>query len=74
MDEKSSLGNGSKSITAQPRYNGIRNVLASVYREGGMRGLYRGVGMYPYICLFIMSFVASSIVHILSVLAVTAQI
>ncbi|KAJ9537279.1 hypothetical protein OSB04_030012 [Centaurea solstitialis] len=44
VDEKSSLGNGSKSIIAQPRYNGIRNVLATVYREGGMRGLYRGVG------------------------------
>ncbi|KAI3692543.1 hypothetical protein L6452_32360 [Arctium lappa] len=44
VDAKSSLGNDSKSIIAQPRYSGIRNVLASVYREGGMRGLYRGVG------------------------------
>lgn len=44
VDAKSSLENGSKSIIAQPRYSGIRNVLVSVYREGGMRGLYRGVG------------------------------
>ncbi|XP_024962253.1 mitochondrial carrier protein CoAc1 isoform X3 [Cynara cardunculus var. scolymus] len=44
VDAKSSLGNDSKSIIAQPRYSGIRNVLVSVYREGGMRGLYRGVG------------------------------
>ncbi|KAJ0936682.1 putative mitochondrial carrier protein [Helianthus annuus] len=39
-----SVGNGYKSITAPPRYSGIKNVLESVYREGGMRGLYRGVG------------------------------
>ncbi|KVH88134.1 Mitochondrial carrier domain-containing protein [Cynara cardunculus var. scolymus] len=48
VDAKSSLGNDSKSIIAQPRYSGIRNVLVSVYREGGMRGLYRGVGMFPF--------------------------
>ncbi|XP_023769947.1 mitochondrial carrier protein CoAc1 [Lactuca sativa] len=48
VDEKASLGNGCKSksitTTTQPRYSGIRNVLQSVYTEGGMRGLYRGVG------------------------------
>ncbi|KAJ0802135.1 putative mitochondrial carrier protein [Helianthus annuus] len=44
VDAKASVGNGSKSITAPPRYSGIKNVLESVYREGGMRGLYRGVG------------------------------
>ncbi|KAI3690602.1 hypothetical protein L2E82_48728 [Cichorium intybus] len=44
VDTKASLGNGSKSIITQPRYTGIKNVLQSVYREGGMRGLYRGVG------------------------------
>ncbi|KAL4564779.1 hypothetical protein LXL04_028850 [Taraxacum kok-saghyz] len=45
VDAKESLGNGGKSIVgAQARYSGIRNVLQSVYTEGGMRGLYRGVG------------------------------
>lgn len=43
-DAKPSVGNGAKSIIAQPQYSGIKNVLQSVYREGGMRGLYRGVG------------------------------
>jgi len=28
----------------QPAYNGIKNVLESVYKEGGVRGLYRGIG------------------------------
>lgn len=37
---------GMTSISAQPAYNGIRDVLTSVYKEGGMRGLYRGVGMF----------------------------
>lgn len=29
----------------QPAYNGIKNVLESVYKEGGVRGLYRGIGI-----------------------------
>ncbi|KAF3946333.1 hypothetical protein CMV_027391 [Castanea mollissima] len=33
-----------KSNHAQPAYNGIKDVLRSVYKEGGVRGLYRGVG------------------------------
>lgn len=49
VDEKTSLANGSKSAIAQPRYSGIKNVFQSVYREGGMRGLYRGVGMHLYV-------------------------
>nr|GEV52859.1 graves disease carrier protein [Tanacetum cinerariifolium] len=44
VDAKPIVGNGAKSIIAQPQYSGIKNVLQSVYREGGMRGLYRGVG------------------------------
>nr|XP_043630683.1 mitochondrial carrier protein CoAc1 [Erigeron canadensis] len=44
LDGKARSGNGSKSVIAQARYSGIRNVLQSVYSEGGMRGLYRGVG------------------------------
>ncbi|KAI3756058.1 hypothetical protein L1987_55871 [Smallanthus sonchifolius] len=39
-----SLGNGSKSIIVQTRNSGIRSVLESVYRESGVRGLYRGIG------------------------------
>ncbi|XP_050219651.1 mitochondrial carrier protein CoAc1 [Mercurialis annua] len=35
---------GVKNICAQPAYGGLKDVLTSVYREGGMRGLYRGVG------------------------------
>ncbi|KAG6671875.1 hypothetical protein I3843_16G029100 [Carya illinoinensis] len=33
-----------KNNHAQPAYNGIRDVLRSVYKQGGMRALYRGVG------------------------------
>ena len=39
-----------KSNHAQPAYNGIKDVLRSVYKEGGVRGLYRGVGMYVLHC------------------------
>lgn len=38
------LGNGVSSVALQPAYDGIKDVLRSVYKEGGMRGLYRGVG------------------------------
>lgn len=38
------LGNGVSSFALQPAYDGIKDVLRSVYKEGGMRGLYRGVG------------------------------
>ncbi|KAG6674331.1 hypothetical protein I3842_15G036300 [Carya illinoinensis] len=45
---------GMKSNHTQPAYNGLRDVLRSVYKEGGMRALYRGVagptltGILPY--------------------------
>ena len=39
-----------RSLHAQPAYNGIKDVFKSVYREGGVRGLYRGVGM----CLLVI--------------------
>ncbi|KAK4787630.1 hypothetical protein SAY86_011463 [Trapa natans] len=39
-----SVGPGVSSINGKPAYSGIRDVLTSVYREGGIRGLYRGVG------------------------------
>lgn len=44
VDTRGSLNFGMKSNNAQPVYNGIRDVLRSVYKEGGMRALYRGVG------------------------------
>lgn len=39
-----SLPNGMGNFHLQPAYTGIRNVIASVYKEGGARALYRGVG------------------------------
>ncbi|KAF6157216.1 hypothetical protein GIB67_041677 [Kingdonia uniflora] len=47
-------GNGvSSSIHAQPVYNGIKDAFKGVYKEGGVRSLYRGVcptlvGILPY--------------------------
>jgi solute carrier family 25 protein 16 len=32
-------------------YRGIRDCLSKTYKEGGVRGLYRGVGMCLKICL-----------------------
>lgn len=43
-DTRGSFNYGMKSNHAQPAYNGIKDVLRSVYKEGGVRGLYRGVG------------------------------
>lgn len=33
-----------RRLPPQPSYNGIKDVFWSVYKEGGMRSLYRGVG------------------------------
>ncbi|XP_062020359.1 mitochondrial carrier protein CoAc1 [Rosa rugosa] len=35
---------GMKGVHSQISYKGIGDVLSSVYKEGGLRGLYRGVG------------------------------
>ncbi|MBA0835792.1 hypothetical protein Goarm_008051, partial [Gossypium armourianum] len=43
-DTRTNFRSGIRSLYPQPAYNGIRDVLTSVYREGGIRGLYRGVG------------------------------
>ncbi|KAM4121432.1 hypothetical protein ACB094_01G005500 [Castanea mollissima] len=43
-DSRGSFNYGMKSNHAQPAYNGIKDVLRSIYKEGGVRGLYRGVG------------------------------
>jgi len=45
-DTRGGFRRGMKSICAQPAYNGIKDVLTSVYKEGGMRALYRGIGAY----------------------------
>lgn len=50
MNTRGSLGNGTRSLHAQLPYNGIKDVLGSVYKEGGVRGLYRGVGIYCLPC------------------------
>ncbi|XP_077210585.1 mitochondrial substrate carrier family protein isoform X2 [Tasmannia lanceolata] len=38
------FGTGTSCIHAQPAYHGIKDVFRSVYTEGGVRALYRGVG------------------------------
>ncbi|CAM8961657.1 unnamed protein product [Rhodiola kirilowii] len=43
-DTRGSLSKGMRTINSQPAYSGIKDVLRSVYTEGGVRGLYRGVG------------------------------
>ncbi|KAL3516236.1 hypothetical protein ACH5RR_023138 [Cinchona calisaya] len=44
VDPRQSLQNSVGHIYPQPAYTGIRNVIQSVYTEGGVRALYRGVG------------------------------
>ncbi|KAL3519749.1 hypothetical protein ACH5RR_017898 [Cinchona calisaya] len=44
VDPRQSLQNSVGHIYPQPAYIGIRNVIQSVYTEGGVRALYRGVG------------------------------
>uniref|UniRef100_A0A6V7QTI1 Graves disease carrier protein n=1 Tax=Ananas comosus var. bracteatus TaxID=296719 RepID=A0A6V7QTI1_ANACO len=38
------LGNGLRGFNVQPTYGGVKDVFRSVYSEGGVRSLYRGVG------------------------------
>lgn len=48
-DTRGSIKDGIKGVHSQPVgpvHNGVKSVLTSVYKEGGVRGLYRGVGMY----------------------------
>ncbi|GLT97251.1 hypothetical protein SLE2022_148240 [Rubroshorea leprosula] len=44
VDARGNLSCGMKSAFRQPMYGGIKDVLTTVYREGGVRALYRGVG------------------------------
>lgn len=46
VNTRGNFNYGMKGAQSQNVYKGIRDVLSSVYREGGFRGLYRGVGMY----------------------------
>ncbi|KAL3500400.1 hypothetical protein ACH5RR_039493 [Cinchona calisaya] len=46
VDPRQSLQNSVGHIYLQPAYTGIRNVIQSVYTEGGVRALYKGVGTY----------------------------
>lgn len=41
-----SFGNGLSGFHVQPIYHGIKDVFMKVYTEGGVRALYRGVGMW----------------------------
>ncbi|CAA2981424.1 mitochondrial substrate carrier family P [Olea europaea subsp. europaea] len=43
-DTRGNLQRGSRSLHARPEYSGIKNVIQTVYKEGGVRGLYRGIG------------------------------
>lgn len=54
VDTRKSYGNGARSLHTQPHYSGIKNVIGSVYKEGGVRGLYRGVGIYTFPLLFFL--------------------
>ena len=53
VDTRTTLQNATRYIYEQPAYTGIRNVIESVYKEGGVRALYRGVGKYLLFMLFL---------------------
>ncbi|EPS57752.1 hypothetical protein M569_17065, partial [Genlisea aurea] len=44
VDTKETLKNGTRQIGAAPVYTGISNVIERVYKESGVRGIYRGIG------------------------------
>ncbi|OMO73708.1 Endoplasmic reticulum-adenine nucleotide transporter [Corchorus capsularis] len=44
VDTRSNFRGGISSLYPRPAYSGITDVLTTVYKEGGIRGLYRGVG------------------------------
>ncbi|KAB2627863.1 graves disease carrier protein-like [Pyrus ussuriensis x Pyrus communis] len=44
VNTRGNINYGMKGTHHQIVYKGIRDVLSSVYKEGGFRGLYRGVG------------------------------
>ncbi|XVF35316.1 hypothetical protein REPUB_Repub18cG0135200 [Reevesia pubescens] len=44
VDTRTNFRCGIRSLYPRPAYSGITDVLTTVYKEGGIRGLYRGVG------------------------------
>lgn len=43
-DTRGNLQHGTRPFNPNPAYTGIGNVFSRVYTEGGVRGLYRGIG------------------------------
>ncbi|XP_042061240.1 mitochondrial carrier protein CoAc1-like [Salvia splendens] len=53
VDTRGDLKHGTRQFHSNPAYTGIGNVFKTVYTEGGVRGLYRGlgptlIGILPY--------------------------
>ncbi|KAE8658053.1 Mitochondrial substrate carrier family protein isoform 2 [Hibiscus syriacus] len=51
VDTRTKFSSGMTSLYPRPAYSGIRDLLTTVYKEGGIRGLYRGptlAGILPY--------------------------
>ncbi|KAL0394181.1 UNVERIFIED_CONTAM: Mitochondrial carrier protein CoAc1 [Sesamum latifolium] len=44
VDARGTMQLGKRQFNAPPAYSGIRNVIERVYKEGGVRSLYRGIG------------------------------
>ncbi|KAK4401226.1 Mitochondrial carrier protein CoAc1 [Sesamum angolense] len=44
VEARGPVQHGMTQFNASPAYSGIKNVMESVYREGGVRALYRGIG------------------------------
>ncbi|OMO66993.1 Endoplasmic reticulum-adenine nucleotide transporter [Corchorus capsularis] len=44
VDTRTNFRCGVRSLYPRPAYSGITDVLTTVYKEGGIQGLYRGVG------------------------------
>lgn len=44
VDTRGNLQHGARQFSVNPAYSGIGNVFKRVYRDGGVRGLYRGIG------------------------------
>ncbi|KAL7150862.1 hypothetical protein ABFS83_05G142600 [Erythranthe nasuta] len=44
VDTRGSVQNRARQFNANHAYSGIRNVMERVYRDGGVRALYRGIG------------------------------
>ena len=51
VNTRGNFNYGMKGVHTQISYKGIGDVLSSVYKEGGLRGLYRGVGTYVITCV-----------------------